>query len=810
MKPITVMNYTKKADGLLLETSRGQVRIEVVSDRVLHITYTLESSFSPKESLMITDFTPRRANWTLAEGESSLRLKTESMELEINRQTTSFAYYDSQGNLLVREPERGGKALTPVEVHRPVLDQAEVEQGVDGIRARAQVVDSVADRTAYHTKLEFEWGEDEALYGLGSHEEGMMNLRGQHQYLYQQNMKVVVPMLVSTKGYGILWDSYSSMIFRDDAYGSYVWTDVDDELDYYFIYGPELDAVVAGYRFLTGTASLLPRWAYGYVQSKERYKTQDELISVVKEYRKRQIPLDVIVLDWQSWPANLWGQKSLDPERFPDPTAMMQEIHRLNARLMISIWPKLRNNGPDHREMLEQNCLLADRTTYDAFSDKARKLYWKQAYEGLFHHGIDAWWCDCTEPFEADWKGEVKPDPVERLLINTGEAKKYVDPEYINAYSLMHSKGIYEGQRGAAPEKRVVNLTRSAYAGQQRYGTITWSGDISAQWETLRKQIPAGLNFCAAGLPYWTLDIGAFFVGREDQWFIDGNFDAGCDDKGYQELYVRWFQYGAFLPMFRSHGTHTPREVWRFGEKGDLTYDTLVKFDELRYRLLPYIYSLAGLVTHRHYTMLRALAFDFISDRKTWDIDDQFMFGPAFLVNPVTKPMYYGPGSSKLSNVAKTRPVYLPTGYSWYDFWTGHRYSGGISLDAKATLDTMPLYIRSGSLVPLGPVVQHSNESLGAPWELRVYPGSDGEMWLYEDEGDGYGYEDGAFSWIRVSWDDGAKALTFAAREGEFPGMPKQRDFHVVLVGQGHGIGLEQTQADKVVTYRGKEIRLEF
>ena len=319
----------------------------------------------------------------------------------------------------------------------------------------------MVDRTAYHWKLEFEWDQNEALYGLGSYEEGIFNYRNHHQYLYQQNMRVAVPCLVSTKGYGILFDSYSFMTFHDDVHGSYVWSDVNDELDYYFIYGPEFDGIVAGYRDLTGQVPMFPKWAFGYFQSKERYTSQDELLSIVQEYRKRKIPLDVIVLDWMSWEGNYWGQKSLDPKRFPDPEQMMEELHKLNARLMVSIWPNMQNDGPDQLEMKENGFLLGNQSTYDAFNEAARKMYWKQAYEGLFSKGIDAWWCDCTEPFENDWRGEVKPEPEQRILLNVGEAKKYLDPQYINAYSLVHSQGIYEGQRETTESKRVVNLTRS-------------------------------------------------------------------------------------------------------------------------------------------------------------------------------------------------------------------------------------------------------------------------------------------------------------------------------------------------------------
>ncbi|GAE94350.1 alpha-xylosidase [Gracilibacillus boraciitolerans JCM 21714] len=660
---------------------------------------------------------------------------------------------------------------------------------------------------AYHTKLEFVWDKEEALYGLGSHEEGVLNLRGTHQYLYQQNMKAVVPVLVSTNGYGIVVDSYSTMKFHDDIHGSYIWTDMDSEMDYYFVYGPGFDQIVKNYRYLTGKAPLLPKWTFGYVQSKERYKTQEELISVIKEYRQRQIPLDLIVLDWRSWTGgDLWGgQKSFDPERFPNPTEMMEKIHKLNAKLMVSIWPIMNNEGPNHLEMKQKGYLLGNKATYDAFNEEARNIYWKQANEGIFSHGTDAWWCDCTEPFEADWFGEIKLEPEERLFINTQEAKKYLDPGYINAYSLLHSKGLYENQRQTTERKRVVNLTRSSFAGQQKYSTITWSGDIAANWETMRNQIADGLNMCVTGIPYWTLDIGAFFVSNRDQWFWDGDYQEGCEDLGYRELYVRWLQYGAFLPMFRSHGTDTPREVWRFGEPGTPFYDTLVKYIKLRYRLLPYIYSVAGWVTHQDYTMMRTLAFDFRNDPNTYNVNDQYMFGPSFLVNPVTDPMYYESGSVEIEGVAKKRSVYLPAGTEWYDFWTNQRHRGGQTIEAHADLETMPLYVRAGSIVPIGPTIQYTAEESNDPLEIHVFKGKDGSFLLYDDEGDTYEYEKGAYATITLRWEDQNNCLVIEDRQGTYPGMKMSMKLLLIIIDGG-----KENVDQKNITYNGEQTIIDF
>jgi alpha-D-xyloside xylohydrolase len=809
-----IIDYRKIPRGLLLETSKGKIRIEPYSPSILHVVYTMEEKFSAKESLAVVPEGYQGAEWEVSETEQGLELRTSELKLEIARETGAFTYRDKNGALLTREPERGGKTLVATEAETLVYDdtsQVETSMSVDGVRVQAKEAKEVLRRKAWHTKLEFVWDENEALYGLGSHEEGVMNLRGTHQYLYQQNMKAVVPAFISTKGYGIFIDGYSLMTFHDDMYGSYIWTEIDDEMDFYFIYGPEPDQVVSGFRTLTGRAPMFPRWAFGYAQSKERYKTQEELISVVREYRERGIPLDLIILDWMSWEGNWWGQKTFDRERFPDPDAMTRELHDMNAKFMISIWPIMSNNGPNQLEMKKHNCMLGNQSTYNAFKPEARALYWKQANEGLFKHGVDGWWCDCTEPFEADWTGEVKPEPEQRLQINTGRTKKYLDPEYLNAYSLLHSKGIYEGQRGVTEEKRVVNLTRSSYAGQQRYAAITWSGDTAAKWETLKKQIPAGLNFCAAGIPYWTSDIGAFFVvNKEDKWFWDGDYDAGCEDPGYRELYVRWFQYGAFLPMFRSHGTDTPREVWRFGEPGTVHYDTLVKFTKLRYRLLPYIYSVAGQVTIDHYTMMRPLAFDFRKDTGTHDIDDEYMFGPALLVCPVVKPLD-ALGASKEQGAVHTREVYLPSGTGWHDFWTGASHRGGQTLQANAELDTMPLFVRAGSIIPVGPEIQYSGEKPDAAWKLLIYPGQDGSFKLYEDEGDNYRYEAGEYATTMIHWDDEKKLLTLETRRGTYQGMNRVRNFEIHLMTEGKGFAsLEAAPSVKTVKYDGTSVEIQL
>ena len=747
----------------------GKLRVEVIDDGIVHVVFTKADSFSTRPSVMILPQTVR--DETLVEEGNDFVLRTEKLELRIDRHTGNFAWLDAAGGVLLRD---AGKHLEQVAVERRVFDpnvKITTESTADGLKIRVANAKVVIDRIAYQTKFDLIFSEGEAIYGLGQHEEGILDYRGHSQFLYHQNLKVAMPAIVSTRGYGILWDTSSLAVFHDDVHGSYFWTDVDDEMDFYFVAGPEFDDVIKGFRKLTGKPTMFPRWAFGYVQSKERYRTQAELLDVVREHRERKIPLDCIVQDWCTWTGKWWGDKNPDKDRFPDPSQLVKDLHAMNAKLMVSIWPVMRGECPNQVEMRNRGFLLGNDATYNAFDPGARALYWKQAHEGWFRHGVDAWWCDCTEPFEADWKGTLKPEPWKRAVINTNESKTFLDPEHINQYSMHHSRGIYEHQRATTSEKRVVNLTRSGFPGQHRYGAITWSGDTAATWDTLRRQIADGLNFTVTGNPRWTLDIGGFFVDRKEQWFWRGDYPDGCTDPAYRELYVRWFQLGAFLPMFRSHGTDTPREVWRFGSPGEVAYDTLLRFLHLRYRLLPYIYSIAAWETLFDYTMLRMLAFDFRTDAAACGVADQFMLGPALMVCPVTRP------------AAKSRDVYLPAG-AWYDFWTGETHQGGRRTELEAPLDIVPLFVRAGSILPMGPIVQHSGEGLDEPLEVRVYAGANGEFALYEDDNDGYGYERGEYRLTKLVWDDAARKLA--------AGPPRR--MRVVVVRPGQGVGVEETQ----------------
>jgi alpha-D-xyloside xylohydrolase len=634
-------------------------------------------------------------------------------------------------------------------------------------------------------------------------------------------MKAVVPHLVSTRGYSVLLDCGSLMTFHDDEEGSFWWADAVDELDYYVIYGGSFGGVMRGYRHLTGATPLPPKWAFGYVQSKERYVTAEEMIEVVAEYRRRSIPLDCIVLDWKSWPnGEGWGQKSFDRLRFPDPEGFTRKLHELGAKLMVSIWPIMTGGCANQLELNERGLMLGNQSTYNAFLPEARACYWEQARRGLFEHGVDAWWCDCTEPFEADWSGAAKPSRAERLSINTEASRLYLDAGEINTYSLVHSRGIYEGQRSVRNDKRVLNLTRSSYAGQHRYGTFTWNGDVCATWETLRRCIPEGVNFCATGEAYWTVDAGGFFVdNRPDLWFWRGDYPGGCrgltpmdalsldpndtgsTDLGFWELYMRWLQYAAFLPMFRSHGTDVPREIWRFGEEGTPFYDAIAECIRLRYSLLPYIYSLAAEVTLKGAAMVRAVALEFPKDVGTHGISDEFLFGSSLLVCPVTQPMYYSQASQPIRDVAKTREVYLPAGPGWFDFLSGRFYSGGKTVAAEAPLERIPVFVRVGSIVPMTEPMQFVDEDRNAAYEIRVYTGADASFILYEDAGDGYAYELGEYALVSMEWDENAREFVVHAREGSFREMAEEREFRFLF------ISVDGTIRHNLL-YSGQEVRV--
>ncbi len=584
-----------------------------------------------------------------------------------------------------------------------------------------------------------------------------------------------------------------------------LWSEVGDGVDYTFVYGPNLDRVIAGYRQLTGRAAMPPRWAFGLWQSRERYATEQQSLDVLTAFRSRGIPVDTIVQDWRYWPEGRWGSHEFDPKRFPDPTAWIARIHdQLHAHVMISVWPKFYTGTPNFEALnaagfLYQPNLVEKKVDflggrfsyYDAFNPAARAMYWAQIDHALFSRKFDAWWMDASEP-------EVVEGPFKSIAAQVETNKTHMNPtalgsgaRMLNAYSLVNSQAIHDGQRIAAPNQRVFMLTRNGFAGQQRYGAASWSGDTSSTWTAFRKQIPAGLGFSISGMPYWTMDAGGFSVPNR---FVSAARGSAQLDE-WRELNARWFAYAAFLPLLRVHGQAPKREMWEFGGDGSPTFEAQKKFDRLRYRLLPYIYSLAGAVTHEDGTMLRPLVLDFPGDARARDTTDEYLFGPAFLVSPVT------------THKARTRQVYLPsTQGGWYDFWTGAARSGG-TIETRAPIDEIPLHIRAGAIIPLGPELQYTDEKPADPLTLLVYTGADGAFTLYEDEGSNNNYERGAFTRIPVRWAQTAQTLTIGAREGSYPGMLARRKFQIVFVTGNKPVLFSFTpRADRTVDYDGRAI----
>ena len=775
--------------------------IQAVRDHIIHCVYSHEPIEEVPSLLIDTGKMQQNmqdaAELVLEEGTKDLHISAGTLGMQIARADGQISWMnDRTKRPLLREVKKEFIKVPVIKYttgdEKPLIKRVKT---VDGERNFIQNLREESDHDAYQGRLYFDFDEDEGVYGLGQAEEGVYNYRHHTQYLYQHNMRIPMPMFVSDKGYGILFDATCLMTFNDTEVGSYMFFDAIPQLSYYVIAGDDLDEIIDGFRYLTGQAAMLPKWAYGYIQSKEQYYTADELADVVKKYRELQVPLDCVVQDWNSWEKDQWGQKSLDPTRYANMRERADEIHAMGAHTMVSVWPNMNTGTPNHTELFDAGYMLNDYATYDAFDEKAREIYWKQAKEGLFDQGFDSWWCDSTEPFSGpDWSGDIKREPWVRYQLVGTEHKKYLDAEKANAYALVHAQGIYENQRRTRENMRVLNLTRSGYASGQKYAAMLWSGDITASWDVMRRQIAEGLNMAMSGYPYWTLDIGGFFtVGKKWQnrgcscntdpsgrWFWKGRYDEGVHDKGFCELYTRWIQMGCFLPMFRSHGTDTPREIWNFGSKGTMFYDAIEKYIKLRYRLMPYIYSLAGDVVLRNVTIMRSLLFDFSDDKRAAGIATQFMFGRSLLVCPVLQPMYYEAESTPLDE-EKTWKVYLPADTLWYDFYTGVCYDGGQEILADAPLDTMPLYVRAGSVIPMTSGLQYAMEKNDAPLELHVYPGADGTFTLYDDAGNDYAYEQGEYAQIPLHYDEAAGTLTIGERTGSYRGMEGQIRYEVYV-----------------------------
>ena len=884
------------------------VRLEVMNDKVIHVSATPEDSFKDPESLVVLE--PQcKSEYEVFENGDTVVVKTSKVKASVLRTTGEVWFTDLDDNMLLREQNGGGKSFDPIEV--------------DGTYG-------------YSFRQVFESPDDEAFYGLGQHQADEFNYKGKNEQLFQYNTKVSVPFVVSNKGYGVLMDSYSMMrfgnpedykqlgeVFRlydadgkegcltgryttaqgktfvreepqlyfehlvapeltnvvnlpdgfrffgsDITYEGYLeapqsgeyhfilyyagytkvtvdgevvvperwrtawnpnsykftvslkagektpikvewqpdgdvsycglraydlvdsqqqdkhqwWSEMTKQMDWYFIAGETMDEVISGYRTITGKAPIMPKWAMGYWQSRERYKTSTEMIDALKGFRERGIPIDNIVMDWSHWEEDAWGSHEFDPARFPDPKAMVDSIHSLGGRMMISVWPKFYINTEHYKEFNEKGWMYNKANEdgirdwigqgylygfYDAYAEDARNLFWQQMYEHYYPLGIDAWWMDASEPNVRDC---TDMDYRKALC---GPTALGTSTEYFNAYSLVNADAIYNGQRAADPDKRVFLLTRSGFPGLQRYSTATWSGDIATRWEDMKAQISAGLNFAISGIPYWTMDIGGFcvenrYVAGQYIWSTTG--EENEDWKEWRELNTRWFQFGAFCPLFRAHGQFPFREPWEIAPEGHPAYESIVYYTKLRYSLMPYIYSLAGMTYFNDYTIMRPLVMDFMADANVLDIGDAFMFGPAFLAVPVYE---YG---------ARKREVYFPECEGWYDYYTGKFLDAGVSVTVDAPYERMPLYVRAGSIVPFGPEIQWSDEKAADVIDLYVYAGADGSFTLYEDENVNYNYEKGAYTMIDFTYSEAEQTLRIGERRGKFPGMLEDRTFNVIKI----------------------------
>lgn len=757
-----LLSFSKEEDGLYIRQLTGITRISPISDQIFRISFTEDKSF-PIQNRDFLQPSVSCTNWQVHTGEKQLILDTGSLSVHVSRSTGSLSFFRADGSAVFHERSSESRELESFDFYRPMLNEHSGIRTVetpDGVKQFIEHADMVYEKTLYHTALHMEFDDNEYLYGLGQSSDGTFLLRNTTQFLHQANMKIAIPVIISNRGYGLYFPTESPAVFQDTKNGALFRTYADSFLDYYLINGTCIDDVVSGFRSLTGQAVMLPKWAFGYLQSFERYESEQELLTVAEEFRRREIGLDALILDWLSWEDGMWGQKSRDKKRFPSPDTMMESLHKNHIHFMLSIWPNMTAGCMDNKQMQESGCLLSGCDTYNAYLPEARELYWKQAEEGWFRYGTDGWWCDSSEAFTPEWSHvEHQPQDFEMYTEFVSEAGKFLPPDQMNSFGLYHAKGIYENQRKAEKTKRIMNLTRSGSPGSQRYGTVLWSGDISASWTILKQQIAAGLSFCVTGMPYWTLDIGGFFIKRGAPWYWNGEYDTPSADYGYYELYTRWYQFGAFLPIFRSHGTDYRREPWQFEATGEAFYEAILAANRLRYRLMPYIYSLAGSVWMKHRTIMRLLAFDFPNDSIACSIDNQYMFGPFILVCPVTEPILYEAGSVPVS-AQKEKMIYLPSGCDWYGFYSNRKYAGGQTISVPLTIDSIPLFIKAGAILPVTEPKGSTEQSAGEDITLLIYSGQDGAFDLYEDAGDGYEYENGEYALTRIIYEDTTKTVS--------------------------------------------------
>ena len=947
------------------ENGAKVVRLQVVNDNIIRVRATSEDVLPEKQSLIIVA-QPQKPKFTVTDGDV-VSVKAAKVEARVDKQTGAVTFYDADGKLLLKEAENG-KTFKPFRV-------PDREIGVDVAKVPEAQRNGLSWRMLFDSPRN---PREEAFYGLGQHQSEELNMHGLNEDLFQYNTKVSVPFVLSSKNYGLLWDSYSycrwgnpeeylqlnrafklydkygkeghltgtytgkdgQRLVRDedsiyyefdcpatselgnrtepggiknlpkgfrlngatvvyegfieapqemvwhfilyyagyikvyidgkevvaerwrtawnpntykfrkslpkdkrvqlriewqpdgdvsycglrvakpnkDQYKLSVWSEMAKDMDYYFIAGKDADEVISGYRQLTGKAPVYPKWVLGFWQSRERYKTQDEILSTLGEFRKRQIPCDNIVQDWNYWVEDQWGSHKFEPSRFPNPQLMLDSVHQMGGRFMISVWPKFYCNTDNYKELDKKGWMYHQAVVddihdwvgpgyvgsfYDAYDAGARKMFWRQMDENLYTKynkkgvpGVDAWWMDASEPNVRD----CTPMWYRKAL--SGPTALGTTTEYFNAYSIVNADAIYNGQRSVLPNQRVFLLTRSGFAGEQRYSTATWSGDIGTRWEDMRAQMTAGLNYCMSGLPFWGMDQGGFCVENRyvaAQQLFDQSGVENEDLKEWRELQARWSQFGTFIPLFRVHGQWPTREIWNVAPEDHPAYKSFVYYDKLRYRLMPYLYSMAGWVHLKDYTMMRGLVMDFGSDRKVLDIKDQWMFGPALMACPVG---YYK---------ARNRSVYFPQQTGWYDLYTGEHVDGGQSLIVDAPYERIPVFVREGSIIPFGPEIQYCDEKPADNIILYVYAGKDGQFQLYEDEGTNYNYEKGKYATIDITYDDASKTVTFGPRNGQFDGMLKQRTFTIVYVTPDNARELTfAPQAGTLVPYSGKQVSVKL
>lgn len=944
---LSAADYTRSGQTVTIKldaASKGMpsiVQLEVVNPNIIRVRATPQSSLPEKESLMIV---PQNSvtHYDVMEEGGKLIVATSNVRAVVDERTGRVEFHDASGRLLLREAENG-KTFRPFTV-------PEREIGVGRL--------TDYQKNALSWRLVFDSPADEAFYGLGQHQANEMNYKGKNEELFQYNTKISVPFVMSSKGYGILWDSYSycrwgnpddylqlddaftlydkdgvrgaitgtytdgenTLVRREDSLyfensetivnlpkgisfkkasvvyegsleapvdndyhfnvyfsgyakvfidgkevlpevwraawnpnarkfvypmrkgGKYclriewkpdgsvayiscrvstprteseqnqasIWSEMARDMDYYFIAGKTMDEVISGYRTLTGKAQVMPKWALGFWQSRERYKTSADIENTLSEFRRRHIPIDNIVQDWNYWPDPDWGEHNFEASRYPNPQAMLDSVHAMHGRFMISVWPKFYVTTRHYKE-LDANGWMYHQSVkdsirdwvgpgylnsfYDAYAPGARKLFWKQMNDALYtkyNRGIDAWWMDASEPNVRD----CTPMWYRKAL--SGPTYLGSSTEYFNAYSLVNAMAIYEGQRSVSPNTRVFLLTRSGFAGLQRYSTASWSGDIAARWEDMRAQMTAGLNYSMSGIPFWGMDQGGFTV--EDRYIaaqrlFDRTGEENEDLKEWRELQTRWNEFGCFIPLYRTHGQWPLREVWNIAPEDHPAYKAIVWYDKLRYRMMPYLYSMAGWVNIHDYTIMRGLAMDFGSDSSVFNIGDQWMFGPSLMACPVG---YYK---------ARSREVYLPNACGWYDFYSGRHFDGGRAITADAPYERIPVFVPEGAIIPFGPEIEWSDEKKPELINLYVYAGRDGEFELYEDEGTNYNYEKGMYSTIRFSYNDSNRTLTIGDRKGSFDGMLSTRRFNIVLVSKEHARPLDlDNPSGKMVRYKGKSV----